>query len=399
MPASLASAGRAGGLSCGAAAAAFPHPGRWRRAMRRVMSLWLPNWAIDRWRRQGSRKHRSFDDTPLVLAATIGNRRLVTAADFEAQAMGIAPGMPLTDARALHPALAVAESDPTRDAAALARLAAWCGRYSPWVSPHGRDGIWLDITGCAHLRGGESALAAELIERLARQDIAGRVAVADTPGAAWAVVRGSGATTAVVPEGGARQALAPLSVGALRLDPMAVAELERLGLRRIGDLYAMPRAALAARFGETLAHRLDQALGLAAEPLSPLPTAPSRWARRRFAEPIGTAEDIVAATRELLIVLCRSLADEMLGARRLILTLYRIDGTSEAASIGTARPSRDPGHLLRLLEERLALLDPGLGIEDMLLAAPAVEKLAAMQLGFAHRVESPSPPFRGEKGG
>jgi protein ImuB len=249
--------------------------------------------------------------------------------------------------------------------------------------PHGSDGVWLDVTGCAHLQGGEESLAAELVERLARQGIAGRVAIADTAGAAWAVARCGSAPAAAVPEGGVRAALAPLPVLALRLDPALAGALERLGLRRIGDLYALPRAALVTRFGETATLRLDQALGVAPEPLSPLPPAPVRWTRSRFAEPIGTAEGIAAATRVLLEALCRRLADEGLGLRRLALRLYRVDGSSAEATIGTARPSRDVRHLLRLLEEKLPAIDPGLGIEDMLLEAARVERLAAAQLSFS----------------
>ena len=333
-----------------------------------------------------------------MLAATVGNRRLVTAADDAAQAMGIRPGMALTDARALHPTLAVAPADPVGDAAALARLAAACGRYSPWTVPHGADGIWLDITGCAHLRGGEESLAAELVERLAGRGISARAGIADTPGAAWAVARCGPDAIALVPPGGARAALKSLSIMGLRLDSAVVAELERLGLHRIGDLYALARSALAPRVGTAVMQRLDQALGAAAEPLSPLPPPPFRWARRRFAEPIATPEVLTAAMSELLAPLCRRLAGERLGARRLVLTLYRIDGTSAEVAIGTARPSRDPRHLLRLLAERLVEIDPGLGIEDMVLAATVVETLAAVQLRFAASPLTPTLSHKGRGG-
>jgi protein ImuB len=344
------------------------------------MSLWLPRWPIDRRRRSSG---QPSPDRPYALSASVGNRRLVTAVNGAAEALGIVPGLPLADARARHPALAVAEADPAGDAAALARLAQWCGRYSPWTAPHGADGLWLDVTGCAHLQGGEASLAAEVVARLAEAGIAGRVAIADTAGAAWAMARCGGGATAILPPGGARAAIAALPVAALRLDPALALELERLGLRYIGDLYPLPRAALAARFGDAVAERLDQALGLAPEPLSPLPPRPMRWARRRFAEPIASPEAIAAATRALLETLCRRLAEERLGARRLALTLYRVDGTAEERAIGTARPSRDPRHLLRLLAERLGDVDPGLGIEDMVLAARAVETLAAAQLRLA----------------
>jgi protein ImuB len=355
------------------------------------MSLWLPSWAIDRRRRQSG---RPAPDEAFVLAATAGSRRLVTAASASAETLGIAPGMALADARALHPALTVASADPARDAVALARLAAACGRYSPWTAPNGADGVWLDVTGCAHLQGGEASLAAELVQWLAGQGIAGRAAIADTPGAAWAMARCGREAVAVVPSGGVRSALTSLPIMGLRLDPAVASELERLGLRRIGDLYDLPRSALARRAGRAAMRRLDQALGTAPEPLSPLPPPPQRWARRRFAEPIATPEAIAAAMAALIEPLCRRLAEEGQGARRLVLTLYRVDGTRAQAAIGTARPSRDPRHLLRLLEERLAQIDPGFGIEDMLLAAAGVAPLAAKQASFCKHLSTcrPSPP-------
>ncbi|HEX6841619.1 MAG TPA: DNA polymerase Y family protein, partial [Stellaceae bacterium] len=246
--------------------------------------------------------------------------------------------------------------------------------------------------GCAHLKGGEASLAAELVDWLAGQGIAGRAAIADTPGAAWAMARCGGKTVAVVPPGGGRAALASLSVIGLRLDPAAAAELTRLGLYRIGDLYKLPRNALAPRLGAAAMQRLDQALGALPEPLSPVPPPPQRWARRRFAEPIVTPEALALAMGALLQPLCRRLADEGLGARRLVLTLYRVDGSSAAITIGTARPSRDPRHLLRLLAERLVEIDPGLGIEDMVLVATRVEALAAVQAGFGKLLRAPARP-------
>ncbi len=299
-----------------------------------------------------------------------------------AEAEGISPGMNLADARALRPNLALAEADQAGDAAALAALARWCNRFSPWTSPCGADGISLDITGCAHLFGDEAGLAAQAVERLARRKIECRAAIADSLGAAWAMARFGGAAVAVVPQGGTRMALADLPVAALRLDPDAVALLVRFGLRRIGDVYAMPRAALAKRCGAGMARRLDEALGYVSEPLSPLSPEKLRWSRRSFAEPIGTQEDLAAATRELLATLCRRLAEEDIGARQLTLALYRIDGRIEETVIGTALPSRDTRHLWRLFAERLPGIDSDPGIEDMVLTASIAEKLAPAQLGL-----------------
>jgi protein ImuB len=346
--------------------------------MRRIMSLFLPRWPTDRRERSAARP-----DRPGVLAAGCDGRRLVTAVNAAAAQEGLAPGMSLADARALHPNLVAAEADFAGDAAALAALARWCNRFSPWASPHGSDGLVLDITGCAHLFSGEAGLAALAAERLQRRGIESRIAVADSLGAAWALSHFGRTSIACVPAGETQAALADLPVAALRLTDEIAALLKRFGLRRIGDLYDMPRAPLALRCGEAVTRRLDEALGLAAaEPLSPLTPERLRWSRRSFAEPIATSEDIAAATRELLKSLCRCLAQEDRGARKLVLALYRVDGRVEETAVGTARPSRDADHLWRLIEERLPALDPGLGLEDMVLIATIDEKLGPAQLGF-----------------
>lgn len=341
------------------------------------MSLYLPRWAMDRRGASGA-GHR-----PAVQAISIGSRRLVSAVNPAAEEQGLLPGMALADARAQVPNLTVAQADPDGDAAALLRLAQWCGRYSPWTVPHGPDSVLLDITGCAHLAGGEEKLGAELVERLARRGVGARIGIADTIGGAWAMARGGTHAVNAIAPGETRAALAPLSVRGLRLDQDMVAALERLGLRRIGDLYPLPRPDLAARFDPVLLARLDEALGEGREALSPLPPAPPCWTRRGFAEPIATSDDIAAAIRLLLEELCRRLGEEALGARLLALTLHRVDGESASLAIGTARPSRDVAHLMRLFAERIEQIDPGLGIEDMVLTAKTVERLDAKQLALS----------------
>jgi protein ImuB len=292
--------------------------------------------------------------------------------------------MPLTDALSFFPGLTTAAVEPAEDAAALRRLAEWCSRYSPWTAPDGIDGVKIEITGSAHLWGGEAALAADLAARLDRRQIAGRIAIADTLGAAWAIARFAGGKSPIIlPPGEIRAALAPLPVEALRLDPATAQGLRRVGLKRVGDLAAMPRDALASRFGEMVARRLDQAQGDLPEPLSPLGEAPTRRVRLSFAEPIADPADLLRATERLVEDLVPRLAQEGTGARRLDLGFYRVDGRVERIRLGTARPSRDPRHLTALFKERLDTIDPGLGIEDVILAAFAVEPLPPEQIELA----------------
>jgi protein ImuB len=375
---------------------------------RRFLSLFLPDFATDRLRH----RHGHPAGKPILAATAEHGRRLVAAASPAAQEGGIRPGLPLADARAYLPGVIVHESDPAGDAAALARLARWCARYSPAVAVDGTDGIRLDITGCAHLQGGEAALAEASSSRLAALGFTCRAAIADTMGAAWAVARFGDARDAVVGPGATMRTLDKLPVAALRLAPEAVYGLARLGLRRIGELCRMPRATLAPRFGEVVARRLDQVLGRADEPLSPLRPVPAQASRLGFAEPIGTLEDLQRTIGLLASELCRGLAARGLGARRLELAFYRVDGVVARIALGTARPSRDPVHLAKLFAEKLDTIDPGLGIELAICAALAVEPLAAAQLALpklrgatpgiagderviAFRRQIPSPPQRG----
>jgi protein ImuB len=368
--------------------------------MHRVLYLFLPNWAIDRLRRAGLLPNLKpgappGEEAPFATVIASSGRQMLAAVNPAAVAKGIAAGMPLADALSFLPGLATRPAELSEDAAALRRLAEWCGRYSPWTAPDGTDGVKIEITGSAHLWGGEAELAADQSRRLARQGIAHRLAIADTLGGAWAVARFAAgeeeespsrcrlaalAAKFIVPAGQASAALAPLPIAALRLDPAIVEGLHRVGLRRAGEIMAMPRDALARRFGETVARRLDQALGELPEPLSPLGEVPSRRVRLSLPEPISDPADLARAAERLTQDLVARLAREGMGARRLDLGFHRVDGRVEHIRIGTARPSRDPAHLAKLLTGKLDTVDPGLGIEDVILAAFTVEPLAPEQI-------------------
>lgn len=286
----------------------------------------------------------------------------------------------------------MAEQTPAADRAALERLAEWCSRYTPWTAvesasePGGGAGLWLDITGCAHLFGGEEALSRELVARLSRFGLSARLGLADTPGAAWAVARY--ATEAAQPvcrvaPGGQAAALAPLPVAALRLPAERAELLRRLGLSRVADLDGLPPAALEPRVGPEVARRLRQALGQADEPVSPRRPVPPHLERLAFGEPIGVPDDLARAVETLLGRLCAGLERAQTGGRRFCLTAYRVDGSLARLALGTARPVREPAHLKRLFAGRLESLDPGFGIEAMTLAAETLEPLSALQMTLA----------------
>jgi protein ImuB len=346
--------------------------------MKRIVSLWLPSWPTDRL----NRRRPMPDETPVVTIEEVGGRALIVAPNNMAAAGGILPGLSLADARALLPGLAVFPADPAGDAAALGRLADWCSRYTPLVAVDGADGVWLDITGAAHLFGGEADLLADLRHRLSRLGYRAQVAIADTPGAAWAAARFLAKSDRILAPGETRGPMAELPVMALRLPAAVAGDLERLGLRRIADLYPLPRAALARRFGLLPGERLDQALGRVEEPISPRLPAPPHVVRQVLAEPILDADNLAIVLQRLLVRLCRDLAAAGRGVRRLELLCYRVDGQLAKLAVGTSRPTRDDASLIRLFAERLERIDPGFGIEAVALAAPHVEPLADLQLAL-----------------
>lgn len=328
-------------------------------------------------------------DKPLVLSARQANRQVLTAVDRPAAMQGLCPGQPLARARAMVPNLLVMEADPETDARALERLAFWAMCYSPLVAPCPPDGLWLDITGAAHLVGGEERLLQNLVDRLAAAGMEATAAVAETPGAAHALARHGCRRTLVVPPGDVALALAPLPLSALRLDDALVAGLKRLGFDSIGDLEAAPRAPLALRFGSEPGRRLDQAFGRAAEPLAPISPPELLQVRESFVEPLSTAPALSIAIARLVERLCARLVADGTGVRTLDLLFHRVDGTLQAVRAGTAEPVRAPARLCRLLGDRLDRVEPGWGVEAMTLSAPLVEPMGTVQIGSGLSGEVP----------
>lgn len=270
--------------------------------------------------------------------------------------------MSLADARAIHPNLAALEAEPEEDARALDNIAAWCERFTPIVVIDAPDGLFLEITGCAHLFGGETALRDQIVTRLAAQGYAARAALAPTPGAAWAFARYERAQKhAPTTELSAR--LSPLPVEALRLEEASASLLRRLGLKTIGQLLDGPRSPFTARAGEHAMLRLDQALARAPEVLSPRRPAPPVFALRRFLEPLFNVESILEATKTLCEDAVEKLELRGAGARRAALHLFGVDGRDRVIEIGVSRPEREVKALLRLFREKLNIVAENLNAE------------------------------------
>lgn len=291
-------------------------------------------------------------------------------------------GLGVAEARAMHPGIDIVEQEPEADRAMLEAIADWCDRYTPLVALDGDDGLFLDITGCAHLFGGEQAMLEDVIARLSQQGFDSRAAIASTPGAAWAAARHRPGM--VVAAGDEGDLIAPLPLAALRLETGVASGLESVGLRVVGALMGAPRAPLARRFGRSVALRLDQALGHVSEPVSPRLVPPLLSVERRFFDPISLIADI----EDLVPALARQLKGELErreeGARHLELQLFRVDGEVSRIAVLSSQPLRDPKQLGRLFREKLAAvsasIDPGYGFDLVRLAVLGASPFEAAQV-------------------
>ena len=341
---------------------------------RRIASVWLTDLDAD----IAGRRDPAWRTTPLAFFRESGGRLLLTAANSAAAMEGVTPGMTLADGRARLADLTVLPEDLAARARTQQALRRWFDRFSPHVGQDGDNGFFLDMTGSARLFGGEHAFLDDLLARLQRLGFGCRAALADTPGAAWALAR-YGETGVIACPGKARDAIHDLPVAALRLAPATVERLRRLGLVRISDLLALPRPALTRRFGLAVVRRLDQALGATAEPIAPERLAAPFQTRLAFAEPLTTEPALQEALARLIEPLVGQLANADQGALGLAFTTERMDGHRQTLFARAAEPTRDKRRLARLYAERLATIDPGFGIEAATLAAPETATLHARQ--------------------
>src|SRR5215470_5868530 len=350
----------------------------------RILSLWLRRLSTDRIVRLRERDDARRRSAPLVITGKRGNVEILTAVDDAAEQLSLFPGLALAQARAMHPGIDMVAENTDADLALLESIADWCLRYTPLVACDTPDSLLLDISGCAHLYGGEQELIADLSGRLENAGFTFSLAIAGTIGAAWAAAHyGKPASYACGEE---HALLTPLPLSALRLPPATVASLSRVGLKCIGDIIDLPRAPLTARFGSEVLRQLDRALGHEHEPLTPrLPVAPY-VAEQRFAEPIAREEDVLAITERLARRLQFAMERRGDGARRIELALFRTDGVVRRITAGTSRPLRNPGEIGALFVERLAALgdalDPGFGFDMARLSVLVAEPCPPEQIGI-----------------
>ncbi|HAJ03090.1 MAG TPA: nucleotidyltransferase, partial [Brevundimonas sp.] len=227
------------------------------------------------------------------------NALRLVAVDAEGLALGLAPDMTLADARAQVPELESWPHDPDADRACLDRLLESFGRFSPMVAGDDPHGLMLDVTGCAHLFGGEAGLMQAVHALSGRLGLEARCALARTPQAARALAR-FGRPGEIVAEGGDRAAARQLPVAALELAPSDIQALRRAGLKTIGDVDDRPRASLAARFGQEFSTRLDRILGLEDVRITPVRSPAPVVTDRLLMEPLATTEPLETVIGDLL---------------------------------------------------------------------------------------------------
>ncbi len=357
---------------------------------RRILSIWLPALAMDRWRIAMGERAGSLDAGPLVLIADTAHGPRIEALNRAAAAAGARRGTMLADVRTLCPEIATAPSDPAGDLEFLEQLAVWAQRWGPWSALDAPDGLLVDVTSVPHLFGGEERLLADVRDAFVRRQLAVRAAIAPTAGAAWALAH-YGPDCAIV-EGyeAIERALADLPVAALRLDQDVLTVLRRLGLKRIGEIAGIEeggggRDALQRRFRNRKSPaanplvRLDQLLGRVPEPLLPVVPQQMPLVQRRLLEPIRHRQLLDRVVADLAGDMARELEGQGQGARRLELGLWRVDGEVVVRRLEMAAATRDPAHILRLFAARLDDVDAGFGIEMLRLRASWAEPLALEQ--------------------
>lgn len=360
---------------------------------RRIVALWFPRLATDRLQRRWEAPERQKPSgaspeagsaAPLVVVAKVDNALRLSAVDRRATSLGLTAGMPLANARAMLPALTVTAADEPADRKLLERIADWCERFTPLVALDPPRALLLDITGAAHLFGGEAAMLDQVRSSLAKQSFALRCAIAGTTAAARALARYKDG--AIAPSGEEAAFVAPLPVEALNLDPVTTHALRRAGLKTVGQVAPRDRAELTARFGAGIVFTVDNALGRVEQPISPRIPPPDYSVEHQFAEPIVTQDAALAVLKALTPRLAAMLEEYGNGARRFEAGFFRVDGVMRRIVIETAKSTREPAVIERLFREKLDAfadpLDPGFGYDLIRLSASRVERADPETIGF-----------------
>jgi protein ImuB len=335
---------------------------------------------------RSSRPHKggennSAREAPSIVVARQNNALQIFALDDAAARLGLDVGLPLANARAICPQLKVFDADEAADAHALNAIAEWCDRFTPLVALDPPHGLYLDITGCMHLFGGEAAMMRLMCDALTAQGFAVSAAIAGTAVCARTLTRQVHGR--IVGDGEEADAVRSLPVSALGADQAVVTGLRRAGLKTIGDVASRARHEITARFGAGFTSLLEQALGQSDAPISPRKPLPDYIVEKRFAEPV-TTEGVISATLSALAgMLVAAMAQQGKGARRLEARFFRTDGAVRTIVVDTGQPVTKAEVIDRLFSERLDALsdplDPGFGFDLIRLNASRTEIVVQQQ--------------------
>lgn len=334
---------------------------------REIISIWLPCLAINRWQRVAGHE---ADSIATVLTSDSAHGPRITAINATAHEVGAQVGQRLVDARALYPELKSYPDDLTGDQKILERFTLWTQRWGPWSMIDPPDAIILDVTGASHLRGGQVAVLKEIESSFETRGFLARSAMATTAGAAWALSH-YGSKQCIADADNPLSSFEYLPVAALRLEPHILKLLKRLGLKRIKDIYSVPRDSLVRRFrdhrnpGTNPLIRLDQLLGKVPEPMIPLNRNDPPRVSRRLMEPILHRSLLDQIIRDLADDIVRELEAQRLGTRRLELRAYRIDGDVIVRLLELSEATRDAEHIMRLFAAKLDDVKAGFGIDQV----------------------------------
>jgi protein ImuB len=321
------------------------------------------------------------DNLPCIVVTKQNNALQISALDDAAAHLGLEIGLPLANARAVCPELRVFDADEVADTKTLNDIADWCDRFTPLVALDSPHGLFLDITGCAHLFGGEAALMQGMCDTLTRQGFAVSVGIASTSICARTLTRY--VSGQIICDGEEAEAVKPLPVFALGADDAIGRGLRRAGLKTIGDVASRARREITARFGADFTTLLEHALGQGDAPISPRKPLPDYIVEKRFAEPIATEGVISATLSRLAEMLVMAMDRQGKGARRLEAGFFRTDGAVRAIAVDTGQPVTKSEMIDRLFRERLEALsdplDPGFGFDLIRLSASRTEIVVQQQ--------------------
>src|SRR5258705_9340576 len=348
---------------------------------RRILSLWLPRLPIDRIKRKLTQDSVALGNTPCVVVAKQNNALLIYALDEAAVHAGLSIGLPLANARAICPELTVFDADEVADRKTLEDIADWCDRFTPLVALDPPHGLYLDITGCAHLFGGERALLQIVCGALSRRGFAVSAAIASTSICARTLTRQTSGK--IIADGEEAEAVNPLPVSALGAGDAITGGLRRAGLKTIGDVASRGRHEITARFGAGFTTLLEQALGQSDAPISPRTPPPDYIVEKRFPEPVATDTVIAINLSALAAMLVTAMDRQGKGARRLEASFFRTDGAVRTIAVDTGRPVTKADMIDRLFRERLDALndplDPGFGFDLIRVSASRTEIVVQQQ--------------------